>query len=261
MQLSACLFEEENAPPVPPRAGAYRGDHGAITRLHGFESELILGEDGSYRYFLIDTNTAFYTAKGRWKASDKEMVCKGVTRSFLYHGGFKTWDTLAAPDTSYLRNVSDSGFERLEVTYDSQYVSVLHWVEYRRLSPVGALPEGAFAFTESHPDGVDSTLTVTDSTRVEITRNGHYVQHTYRNGEPYISDVDSSWTQAGSFLITSRNRHCEYEPGYTSCSNAPLDYEFVARLDDVRETAFHLWLAPGFTYKPVPYWAEFLKSP
>jgi hypothetical protein len=232
-----------------------------MTRIHGMESELILNEDGTFRYFQIDSNTAFYTAKGEWKATGKDMAWSRVSRSYLYHGGFKIWDTLASPDTSYLRNVADSGFERLEVSTDTLYVSVLRWVTYRRITPAGPLPRGTFEFSETYRDGVDTTRTDTGLTRLEITHDGPYVQRIFLNGAVSMTDVDSLWTQAGTFLITTRNRHCEYETGYTACSDAPSDYEYVARLSDVGDTAFHLWIAPDFTYQPRPFWAKFQRVP
>jgi hypothetical protein len=259
--LSACMSATENPPPASPQAGTYRGDHGDMTRLHGFESELILDGDGAFRYFQIDSNTAFFTAKGKWGSTENGMIWKGIARSYLYHGGFKIWDTLAAPDTSFIRKLTDSGFERLEVTFDTQYVSVLRWVDYHLVSPANLLPEGTFESSETYRDGVDTNLTDTGLTHLEITRNGQYIQKIFRNGEPLMTDVDSEWTQAGTFLITTRNHHCEFEPGYTACSDAPFDYEYVARLDQVGSTAFHFWMSTDFTYQPSPYWAKFEKAP
>lgn len=259
--LSACLFSGDPAPPKRPPAGAYSGDHGEMSRVRGYESELILDESGAFRYFLIDSNTAFYTAKGRWSATGNDMVWTGVARSFLYHGGFRMWDTLAAPDTSYLREVTDSGFERLEVTYDTLFVSVLRWVAYRRIIPEKPLPEGTFEFAETYPDGVDPAVTVTGLTRLGITRNGPYTQQIFRDGVLRMSDVDTLWTQAGTHLITTGNRHCAFEPGYASCGQAPLDYEYVARLSEVGDQAFRLWVAPSFTYQPGPFWADFRRAP
>jgi hypothetical protein len=246
---------------MSPQTGTYRGDHGDITRLHAVESELILSENGTFRYFLINANTAYFTAKGRWSATDQNMAWTRVARSYLYHGGFKIWDTLAAPDTSYLRNLTDSGFERLEVTFDTLDVSVIRWVTYHRISPVKALTEGSYEYTETYRDGYDTTLTDTGRTRLEITRNGPYVQRLFQNGIPSMTDVDSAWTQAGSFLITTRNHHCEFEPGFTACSDAPFDYEYVAQLSEVGDTTFQLWIAPDFTYQPSPYWATLHKAP
>lgn len=259
--LSACLSSTDNPEPARPTAGAYSGDHGVMTRIHGLESELILDESGAFRYFLIDSNTALYTAKGRWGASDKDMVWTGVARSYLYHGGFRTWDTLAFPDTAFLRNVTDSGFERLEVTYDTLYISVLRWIRYHRIAPVNPLPEGTFDFSETYPDGVDPTQTVKGLTRLKIDRNGPYTQQLYRDGVLVSEDVDSLWTQAGTHLITTRNRHCTFEPGYAACGAAPPDYEYVARLDEVGDKAFNLWIAPDFTFQPGPFWADFEKAP
>jgi hypothetical protein len=259
--LTACTATTENPPPATPQAGTYRGDHGEMTRLHGFESELTLEGNGSFRYFQIDSNTAFFTAKGQWGVSENSLIWKGITRSYLYHGGFKIWDTLSAPDTSFIRKMTDTSFERLEVTFDTQYVSVIRWVDYRLVSPVKLLPEGAFEFSETYRDGLDTTQTDTGLTHLEITRNGQYIQKIFRNGVPSMTDTDSLWTQSGTFLITSRNHHCEFEPGYTACSDAPFDYEYVARLDKVEPSAFHLWMSTDFTFQPNPYWAAFEKAP
>lgn len=257
--LSACLFSVDGPSKPSPQAGVYRGDHGELTRKVGLESELVLDTDGTFRYFLINANTAEYTAKGRWTGGAKEMIWTGVARSFLYHGAFRYWDTVEIPDTSYLRNVTDSGFERLEVTYDTLFVSVARWIQYRRITPENPLPEGTYEFTETYPDGADTTVTVTGLTRLKIDRNGMYVQHIYRDGVLDMMDVDSSWSQAGTYLITGRNHHCGYEPGFASCSDAPFDYEYVARLSAVGDSAFRLWMGPDFTYQPIPYWADFRK--
>jgi len=258
--LTACIFGGNDQSPASPKPGVYRGDHGEITRREGLESELILGLDGTFRYFLIQANTAGYTSKGLWTVGDAGMIWSRVARSFLYHGAFRMWDTVGIPDTSYLRNVTDAGFERLEVTYDTLFVSVARWVRYRRIEPVAPLPEGTYEFAETYPDRVDSGETIDGLTRLEIHRDGMYIQHIYEDGVLEMLDEDSAWIQAGTYLITSRNHHCEYEPGYASCGSAPFDYEYVARLSDVGEDGFSLWMGPDFTYQPGPHWAEFRKA-
>lgn len=262
--LSACRLTQnadEDPASARPKAGTYRGDHGEMTAIHGLESELILSDDGAFRYFLIDSNTALYTSKGRWSSSDGEMVWTGHSRSYLYHGSFRQWDTLDRPDTTFLRNVSDSGFERLEITYDTLFTSVLRWVNYRRINPAGPLQDGFYEFTETYADEVDPTVQRTGITRLEITRNGPYKQAIYRDGVLLRSDEDSRWFQSGTHLITTGNRHCEFEPGYSSCHPAPADYEYVARLSGVGDTAFSLWMAPSFSFQESPHWAVFVKAP
>ena len=257
---AACLSPTDTPPSPKPLPGVYRGDHGT-TWTRGLESELILDSHGAFRFFLIDSNTAFYTAKGEWKATEKEMVWSRTSRSYLYHGGFRVWDTLAFPDTSYLRKVSDSGFERLEVASDSHFVSVLRWVEYRRIPPMTPLAAGMYEFRETYRDGVDTAVIDTGLTRLDISRDGPYVQRLFQNSKPTFTDSDSFWTQAGTFLITSRNHHCAHEDGKDICSDAPDEYEYVARLDRVTQSAFRLWIAPDFTFQPEPFWAAFSLEP
>jgi hypothetical protein len=261
--FTACTSPVENPTPTSPQTGTYQGNHGELTRRYGVESELTLDGNGTFRYFQIENNTARLTSKGKWGVTEKEMVWTGVARSYLYHGSFKYWDTLTAPDTSYIRKVTDSGFERLEVSYDTLFGSILRWVDYRLVRPANPLPEGAFAFSETYRNGADTNLTDTGLTHLEIARNGPYLQTIFLNGKPSMSDIDSSWTQVGSFLITSRNHHCEYEyaPDFTACSDAPFDYEYVARLHEVGSSTFQLWMGPDFTYQPNPYWATFEKAP
>ena len=189
------------------------------------------------------------------------MVWTGVARSFLLHGGFKKWDTLRSPDTSYLRKVTDAGFERLEATYDSLFTAVLHWVSYRRVAPAKALPEGTFEFAETYADRIDTTKTINGLTRLKIDRDGHYIQEIFRDGVLYLTDVDSVWTQAGTQLITTRNRHCDHEPGRALCADAPPGYEYIARLAEVADTSFSLWMSHDFTFQPGPFWAEFRRVP
>ncbi len=261
--LVACSSPVENPPPTGPQTGTYLGDHGEMTRLYGMESELILNGDGSFRYFQISRNTAVFTATGKWAIRERELVWKQIARSYLYHGGFKYWDYLSSPDTSLIRKVTDTSFERLEVSRDTLFEYILRWVDYHLVTPVKILPEGVFEFSETYRNGTDTLRTDTGLTHLEIDRDGHYIQKIYLNGKLSMSDVDSSWTQAGSFLITTRNHHCEYEydPDFTACSDAPFDYEYVARLDKVETSAFHLWMGPDFTYQPEPYWAPFEKAP
>lgn len=259
--LASCLSPDEKAPDVQVLRGTYRGDHGPMTRIRGLESELILDGNGSYRYFLIDSNTAVYTSKGKWKTSEGEMIWTGIARSFLYHGVFKIWDTLAASDTSYLRNVTEAGFERLEATVDSQYASVIQWVKYRRIPDAKPLPEGAFHFSEFYLDGIDTSITDTALIRLEINHNGPYVQSIFHNGKLYSTDVDSQWTQAGSFVVTTSNHYCSYDGGSPYCGKSPSDFEYVARLANIGDTAFHLWLGRDFTFQLFPYWADFRKTP
>ena len=259
--LMSCLSPVEDATNGPHLLGVYRGDYGAMTRLHGLESELILRLDGTYRFFLVDSNTAVYTSKGGWKAKGNEMVWTGVARSPLYHGVFRIWDTLAAADTSYIRNVTDRGFERLEATVDTLYAPVVQWVKYRQIPAEKPLPEGAFQFTETYLDGIDTTIVDTAVTRLEITRGGPYIQHIFHNGKLYSTDVDSQWTQAGSFVVTSHNHFCSYETDDPYCGDGPSDFEYVARLSDIGDTGFHLWLTRDFTFLLSPYWADFRKAP
>ena len=260
--LVSCLSPEEDPPPKGfAMTGTFRGDHGAITRLRGFESELIINADGTFRFFLIDSNTATFTFKGKWKGAEREMVWTDIARSYVYHGAFRVWDSLAAPDTSYLRNVTDSGFERLEATLDVKYVSTIQWIRYRRIPAENPLPEGAYIFRETYRNGVDTTLTDTALTRLEIARNGSYIQKIFTNGILTSSDADSQWTQAGTFLITSRNHYCSYESDASYCGDSPLDFEFVARLSHPEENAFRLWIPQGTSFQPFAYWADFRKAP
>ena len=261
--LAGCFLGTED--PSPPRLspGAYRGNHGQLTRLHDLESELVLDPDGTFRYFQIDSNTAYFTAKGKWKAQGNSMEWSGVSRSYLYHGGFGLWDTLASPDTSYLRNITDSGFERLETTYDTQFVSVVRWIPYRLFEAEADLPAGKFEYRETYRNGVDSTLTDTALTRLEITRDGRFLQDTFLNGVLTMTDVDSQWTQRGHYLITSHNRHCEYQydPEYIACGDSSPGFEFIARIGEVDEDGFRLWISPDHTRLESPYWVEPVKIP
>lgn len=255
--LSACRSPTGNADHPGLRPGAYRGDHGTIASRRGMESELILDSSGTFRFFLIDSNTAVFTSKGEWDAAGMAMVWSGISRSYLYHGGFRLWDTLAAPDTSFLRNISDDGFERLEVSTDSQYASILRWVRYAKIAGSNPLEAGAYEFLETFSNGVHAEVIDTGLTRLEISSPGPYVQRLFVNGILSSMDVDSRWYQEGTFLITGGNRHCGYETGYTSCGDAPPEYEYVARLSHVSDTGFHLWIAPDFTFQSGPFWAGF----
>jgi hypothetical protein len=217
--------------------------------------------DGTFRYFQIDSNTAVFTSKGKWKIGKEEMVWSGISRSYFYHGAFRKWDTLTSPDTSYLRKVTDSGFERLEATYDSQFASTAQWVKYRRLPDPNPLPEGAYVFSETYRNAIDTAVTDTDSTRLEITHEGSYVQKLFTNGILASMDVDSQWTQVGNYLITSRNRYCSYDTGSSYCGDSPADFEYVARLEDIEEKGFHVWIPAGSSIQGVSFWADFRKAP
>jgi hypothetical protein len=259
--LTACLGGMDGTTSPWPAPGTYRGDHGPMTDTHGLESELVLGEDGSFRYFFIYRNTAFQTSKGEWSADADRMIWRGMIRANLYHGGFRQWDTAATPDTSILRKMDAFGFERLELSYDSLFGSVIRWVGYRLVTPEAKLPEGAFEYSETYPDPVDTTLTIQGLTRLEFIRDGLYNQKIFQNDYLIMEDVDSSWTQSGTHLITTRNRHCAYEPGYASCGAGPPGYEYIARLSDVGYASFRLWVADDFSFQPGPHWAEFRKTP
>ncbi|MEO6095590.1 MAG: hypothetical protein ABIW76_07890 [Fibrobacteria bacterium] len=260
--LVSCLSPEEDPPPYSlALSGVYRGDHGGITRTRGVASELILNPDGTFRHFLIDSNSATFTSKGKWKTSNKEMVWTQIARSYFYHGAFRIWDTLSAPDTSYLRNVTDSGFERLEATWDTQFVSTVQWVRYHRFPAAISLPQGTFTYTETYRNGIDTSLIDTAETRLEIARSGPFVQKIFTNGGLTSMDVDSLWIQAGTFLITSRNRYCSYDSAGSFCGNSAFDFEYVARLAHIEGGAFDLWIPPGTSYQEIGYWAEFRKAP
>lgn len=251
-------FENSTANQIEP--GNYRGYHGKLTDTYGIETELVLNTEGTFRYFFIEQNTAFQTFKGNWHLNENEMILTRKLRSSLYHGGFRVWDTLETPDTTYLRKVTSNSFERLEVTYDTLFNPIAKWIQYQLFPQENTLSDGNYEFRESFKNGVDTTIIDSAITFLSIYNNKLYTQNILINGEQYMSDTDSSWTQVGSFLITSKNNHCEYEPGYSHCMDASPGYEYIARLTNIHSSHFQLWLAPGYTFQPEPLWADFILS-
>jgi len=245
------------------RPGVYQGQYGSRVRGSNIETELILDSHGCFRYFLIDSNTAFYTAKGRWQASDEEMLLSRVIRAGLNEGGFSFWDTLNAPDSSRLRNVYESSFERQEAFFDSLGIPMLLWVTYHRIPPQPLLSEGRYEFTELFRDWFDTNAVNFGLTRIRLNRGGSFFEDRFQNGKPMFEIEDFSWKQSGSFFI-STDSHIRFptdSTGFSEWFHSPPDYEFITRLQNIGASSFQFWLGADYTVQKFPIWATFKAKP
>jgi hypothetical protein len=271
LAVFACVFDGggDNALPAYSATGVqpgfYRGDYGITGRALGLESEMILDANGSFRYFEIHSNEPFRIARGAWNSSADFMVWTSYSLGRAYEDDgmdFDEWSILHA-DTSLLRLITDTSFERLEVTRDTLGHSLRRWIPYQRAALPGVPACGRYEYAETYTDFFD-TVPIAGRTFIELHTDGSYHDGRFANNIPMYEFEGARWIQAGSFLLTERNRARFYdstlkafEPWYEYDSS----YVYVARISDIQGDSFKNWVASAATYQGVPYWAVYRRSP
>jgi len=223
----------------------------------GLESEMVLDSNHQFRCFFMRDTTPWGILRGSWESHDGMLVWKNaVVRNS--HGGFDFdyWEKYPI-DTSYLRGISDSGFERLEISVDTQYFQLVRWVKYRRMQPLPKLNAGRYEFTETYQDYFDSAHS-TGMSYVELT-SGTYRDGRVNNGIPVYEFESTHWFQSGSFLIMQNSRSRSYDTATKSFSTwdtfpAAAQYEYVVRLRDIQSRRFQQWVPIDMSYQGAPYW-------
>jgi hypothetical protein len=271
MAMFACVFDGggDNALPASSASGVqpgfYRGDYGILSQVSGLESEMILDANGHFQYFEIHANEPFYIAQGTWNSSAGFMVWSSYSLGRAYEDDgmdFDEWHALKA-DTSLLRRVTDSSFERLEIAQDTLDHSLRQWISYRRSVLPGVLAYGRYEYTETYTNYFD-TVPIAGRAFIELHTDGSYLDGRFANNIPVYEFEGARWIQAGSFLLTKRNRARFYdstlkvfEPWYEYDSN----YVYVAHIRDIQGDSFQNWVASAASYQGFPYWADYRRLP
>ena len=262
--LSGCIFSGDgDSQTVRLKSGAYHSDYGAAGRSQGHESELVLEANGKFHFFGIQDTTAWEVTKGNWKSGDGEtlILTSSLQRYAHYSYLFDSWDSLP-PDTSYLRQISDNAFERLEVSYDSGFYSpVVRWVQYRRFEPQ-TLSDGQYVFTEVYPDYYDSATLHAGSAYMNLVRNGSYADGRSEDGKPLWDFQSLHWTQLGSFIIvTGANGHNYDSSGTVSAFQLDSNAEFVAQVRAVGRDSFQQWIPEDQSFTNLQHLVTWRRKP
>ncbi len=253
--------ENSTVPLNQIKSGAYHSDYGAAGRSQGHESEMVLEADGRYHFFDIQDTTAWDITKGIWESHDGQLIVKsGLQRFAHYSYLFDGWDTLPN-DTSYLRGISEDAFERLEVSRDSGlYYPVVRWVRYDRIEPK-PIADGHYQFTETYPDGYDSTKTHAGAAYMDVTRNGPYADGRSEDGRPLWKFQSATWSQLGSFLIVTGAHGENYDSlGVAQPFQLDSNSEYVARIRATAPDSFQQWIPPDQTFTTGEHWVTWRRE-
>jgi hypothetical protein len=263
--LAGCIensIDKSTEPATQIKYGVYHSDYGAAGRSQAHESEMVLEADGRYHFFEIQDTTAWDITKGIWESRDGQLIVKsGLQRFAHYSYLFDGWDTLPN-DTSYLRGISEDGFERLEVSRDSGlYYPVVRWVRYLRIEPA-QVADGKYAFTETYPDYVDSAQTHSATAYMDLARNGPYEDGRSEDGRLLWKFHSATWSQLGSFLVVTGAHEVDYDS-----AGVPTDYaldsnsEYVARIRAATPDSFQQWIPPDQTSTASEHWVTWRRTP
>ena len=266
LTVFGCIFNGGNgassaSSTLMVRPGFYRGDYGSLGAALGVESEMILDANGYFRFFGIHANEPYRIVRGTWKSSGGFMVWSPcfIGRAYEDDGmDFDAWDTVSA-DTSLLHAISDTSFERLEITQDTLGHSLTQWIRYRRAEAPDVPAYGKYEYTETYTDYFDTVPTAGRSF-IELHPDGGYSDGRFANNIPVYEFESSRYMQAGSFLITKGSRSRFYDSSGGAFENwytYDADYEYVLRIQHVETDSFQVWIAANATYQGHPYWAVY----
>jgi hypothetical protein len=261
--LCGCIFNSGESSSGPQlKAGAYYSDYGSSGRSQGYESEIVLGADGRFHSFDLQDTTAWDIIKGVWESHDGLLIVKsGLERVAHYSYLFASWDTLPN-DTSYLRAVSDDAFERLDVSRDSGlYYPVVRWVRYNRIEPA-QIADGRYQYTEIYRDKLDSTLSHTGVSYMDLTRGGKYEDGRTTDGKPYWKFRSPNWTQLGDFLVVTGAEVDNYDSSGADTTIAlDSNSEYVARIRAAGPDSLQQWIPFDQSFTTLGHWVTWRRTP
>lgn len=262
--VSGCIFDVRESPGANAlKPGAYHSDYGAAGRDQNHESEMVLEAGGGFHFFEIQDTTAWGITKGNWESHDGELILKSGLRRFAHYSYlFDSWDTVPA-DTSYLRQISDDAFERLEVSRDSGlYYPVVRWVQYHRFEPL-PIADGQYAYTENYPDYYDSTKIHSDTAYMNLTHSGSYEDGRFEDGKLLWVFQSEHWSQLGSFLVVTAAHGNNYDTlGVGTEFSLDSNAEYVARVRVLGRDSLEQWVPSDQAFTFVDHWVTWRrKSP
>ena len=228
----------------------------------GYASEAVLDSNGSHRWFRIEYDLAMSESRGRWIATDSELTLSQQVSSSLGYGFFGglipelfTNFRPAPADTSPIRNLTDSSFEKHETGPDGRRAL---WVTYR-LS----------AQSRPGPGRYDYRDTVFFIDTLGIPYPGYVTRQEYRfgtsdtavyagfwNDTPQV-EIELPWTMAGSMLVADHPRRRYYDDSTQSFGPwaDTLNGDWAIRLRAVTGASFEWY--DSWYYR----WAVFRREP
>jgi hypothetical protein len=260
--LAGCTTDSGETAVNQLKPGAYHSDYGAAGRSQKHESEMVLDADGRYHFFDIQDTTAMGMTKGNWEFRDGSLIVKsGLQRYAHYSYLFDSWDTIPA-DTSYLREISNDAFERLEVSRDSGlYYPVVRWVQYRRIEPM-QIADGRYQFTETYAYPSDSTRLHAGLAYMIVTRNGSYEDGRSVDGRPLWIFQSATWSLLGSFLVVTGAHGEDYDSAGTATPfTLDADAEYISRIRAASPDSFQQWIPSDQTNTDSEHWVTWRRTP
>lgn len=235
--------------------GLYVGDYDWIdSNQFNLQSEFLMDADGAFEHLFIYDDEAAYDHKGNWAQSGGDFLFSNIRFSESDGGVFgQTFEM--EDDTNSVRDVTDSGFTRMEWTPLRQKP---YWITYKRMA-YPKLAEGDYyhhvldtfiivADTSDTTGAVDTVKVVDNLYRFEIGGDSLLFSTTVDTLETY--QVDATYRQLGSFLITEHHRIRGKDSTNAFEAWDPRDGTIIVRLKGISDTSFTLWTP---AYSPEPF--------
>jgi hypothetical protein len=244
------------------RAGSYEGDYGYIpdSLRQGFEAELILNPDGTYRNIWIQHSEAVYDERGEWSQKGASLFLRNSTESWADYRVFDESKPID-DDTCRLEKVTDTAFTR------NEWIPVVlrkrQWTRYRRKAyPV--IPQGLYQFI-LEPDSSaledsanpDAPQPPPQTYRMRF-RDGQYEFSVSDSSESYQSR--SSYYQIGSLLALENTQERDRDTTPSGWSDwRPVPGSTLQRLRVVTDSSLEIWY-PGSLFLPAS-WDHYSRIP
>ncbi len=230
--------------PVVLAQGVYRGDYGPSGDSLLLETEMILGEEGDYTFVIIQVNDARIVMTGKFAITPENQFATGEMRLAFSSNGNGLFDSTdweaGAPDTAFLRNVTDTSFERYEALPGAAVPRSL-WVKYTK-TDYGRLQDGYFDAEATYED---STGTYNYRTVVRLESGEPFLQRDFVNEWEYHQIESAGWRQQGSFLVTDDNvRRVAADSTSPLEDAAVFGGEIYYRVQDAGSDGFRIWYGP-----------------
>ncbi len=218
--------------------GLYVGDYTWIdSNKMGLESELNLQSTGEYQLSLIQVNEAVYNQKGTWALHDSSMHFENAEAAGG-NGGFFYKYSKIENDTNSIRNITDTSFIRLEYTPLRQKP---YWITYRKRS----YPKLSFGYYQ-HIKSYQKDSVTTIDVKFNINLEGGVYKFSIVEDTLESFQIQASWRQIGTFLVTEKNLQREYVDSSKSFSAwDTLGGVIMQRLRTVSDSSFQMWNPPG----------------
>ncbi len=221
--------------------GLYVGAYDWIdTARQGLSSEFLLDANGSYRFFYVFSDNAFYDQNGNWFQKDSAFYFSGTKDCNVSNDG--VFYTLAPVenDTNAILNVTDTSFQRREYTPFRQKP---YWITYTRRNSTRVKEGSYFMKRATVVDSVPDTVQfVIDLSNTDFT-------YSVTQSKVLSYQASAKYHQVGTFLIAEENRYRQIDSLKTLGAWSPLDGYSIQRLKTVSDTSFEM-MSSVFGFEP-----------